>query len=87
MSMPRLPNPPVQYERYWADMYTKILEQENQTLWSAIQQLMLYELPSYSTADKLALTNVRIGRMIFDTDLDKACVYCSGGWETIDSAP
>lgn len=83
--IPRLPNAPREFEKEWATQLIRILELENQSLWAAIQQLRLYELPQYTTAEKNLLTGLRVGRMIFDTDLDKACVYTSGGWETITS--
>lgn len=39
MAMIRLPNPPRVYEENWANQYTRMLEQENEKLWSALQAL------------------------------------------------
>ena len=41
--------------------------------------------PSATTAQKNALSGISAGLMLFDTDLQKLCVYTSGGWETITS--
>ena len=40
-------------------------------------------LPNVTTAQKLAITSPELGRMVFDTTLDRACVYTSAGWRTI----
>lgn len=40
--------------------------------------------PSYSTAQKNALI-VQPGAVVFDTTLQKLCVYTSGGWQTLTS--
>lgn len=82
----RLPSPPASYERSWANQYSRILEQEDQTVQSNLQQLRLFVAPNYTTAQKNSLTVV-VGSVVFDTDLDKLCVLTSGGWETITSAP
>lgn len=84
--MIRLPNAPITYTTNWANQYTRILEQENQNLWNAIQLLQMNTLPSYTTAEKLTLTD-RAGWLIFDTDLGKACINTGSGWETITSVP
>jgi hypothetical protein len=39
-----------------------------------------------TTTQKNAIVNPGVGRIVFDTDLDKLCVYTSGGWETISSS-
>lgn len=41
--------------------------------------------PSATTAQKNALTGISVGFILFDTDLQKLCVYTSGGWETVTS--
>ena len=41
--------------------------------------------PLATTAQKNALTGISVGLMLFDTDLQKLCVYTSGGWETVTS--
>ena len=40
--------------------------------------------PAYTTAQKNALV-VNPGALVFDTTLQKLCVYTSGGWQTITS--
>lgn len=40
--------------------------------------------PPYTTAQKLALV-VNPGALVFDTTLQKLCVYTAGGWQTITS--
>ena len=40
--------------------------------------------PSYTTVQKVALV-VNPGALVFDTTLQKLCVYTSGGWQTITS--
>lgn len=40
--------------------------------------------PTYTTAQKNALT-VNPGALVFDTTLQKLCVYTSGGWQTVTS--
>ena len=37
-----------------------------------------------TTAEKGALTATE-GMLVFDTDLDKLCIYTSGGWQTVTS--
>ncbi len=41
--------------------------------------------PSVTSTEKAGLT-VNPGALVFDTDLQKLCVYTSGGWETISSS-
>ncbi len=41
-------------------------------------------LPVVTTAEKGNL-NVKEGTVVFDTTLNKACVYTGAGWETITS--
>lgn len=41
--------------------------------------------PSVTTAQKNAITGDDYGIIVFDTDLQKLCVYTSGGWETVTS--
>lgn len=83
--MLRLPNPDREYSVLWANQYTRTLEAENQQLWNAIQLLQQFVLPNYTTAEKNALTAQK-GMMVYDTTLNKACVYC-GSWQTITSIP
>lgn len=80
----RLPNPPLDYELAWSSQYSRVLEQEVQNLWSAIQLLQRSTLPSYTTAEKITLTD-RAGWLIFDSTLGKACINTGSGWETITS--
>jgi len=40
--------------------------------------------PNYTTTQKNALS-VGTGALVFDTTLQKLCVYTSGGWQTITS--
>ena len=40
--------------------------------------------PNYTTVQKNALTGAT-GALVFDTTLQKLCVYTSGGWQTITS--
>ena len=40
--------------------------------------------PSYTTVDKNALS-VTAGALVFDTTLQKLCVYTATGWQTITS--
>lgn len=40
--------------------------------------------PGYTTSQKNALS-VTPGAVVFDTTLQKLCVYTSGGWQTITS--
>lgn len=40
--------------------------------------------PNYTTAQKNALT-VTTGALVFDTTLQKLCVYTATGWQTITS--
>ena len=40
--------------------------------------------PNYTTVQKNALSAVT-GALVFDTTLQKLCVYTSGGWQTITS--
>jgi hypothetical protein len=42
--------------------------------------------PRLTTAQKAAISSPAQGLILFDTDLQKLCVYCSGGWETITSS-
>lgn len=80
--MARLPNPPDEYNRSWANQYSRVLE-------DVILQLqtkqMEVELPNYTTAQKEALTN-RAGLMVYDTTLGKSCINTGSGWETISSS-
>lgn len=84
MAVVRLPSPPRVYDTQWANQYTRVLEQENQQLWNAVQLLQQSILPLYTTTEKGLLTN-RQGQLIFDTTLNKACINTGSGWETITS--
>lgn len=83
----RLPSAPREYGTTWANQYTKTIEQEFQNIWNDIARLDQYVLPAYTTAEKVTLTNIQTGSIIFDTTLQKMCVYTNGGWETVTSAP
>lgn len=41
--------------------------------------------PNVTTAQKLNVVSETTGIIVFDTDLQKLCVYTSGGWETVTS--
>lgn len=41
--------------------------------------------PSATTAQKNALSGVSVGFLLFDTTLQKLCVYTATGWQTIQS--
>lgn len=41
--------------------------------------------PSVTTAQKNAIASDDYGIVVFDTDLQKLCVYTSSGWETVTS--
>ena len=41
--------------------------------------------PSVTTVQKNTITGDDYGIIVFDTDLQKLCVYTSGGWETVTS--
>ena len=40
---------------------------------------------NYTTTQKNALTGVTTGRLVFDTTLQKLCVYTGTGWQTVTS--
>jgi hypothetical protein len=42
--------------------------------------------PNATTTQKNAITGVAIGQVLFDTTLQKLCVYTATGWQTITSA-
>ena len=42
--------------------------------------------PNATTTQKNAITGAAIGQVLFDTTLQKLCVYTSTGWKTITSA-
>jgi len=42
-------------------------------------------LPNLTSAQKNAITPAD-GTIVYDTDLDKLCVRCAGGWQTVTSA-
>lgn len=42
--------------------------------------------PRVTTAQKSAISGVTGGMVVFDTTLQKLCVYTNGGWETITSS-
>ena len=42
--------------------------------------------PNATTTQKNAITNAAIGQMLFDTTLQKLCIYTSTGWKTVTSA-
>lgn len=42
--------------------------------------------PNATTAQKNAITGASTGRVLFDTTLQKLCVYTATGWQTITSA-
>ena len=41
--------------------------------------------PSVTTVQKNTITGDDYGIIVFDTDLQKLCIYTSGGWETVTS--
>jgi len=42
--------------------------------------------PNATTTQKNAITGAAIGQVLFDTTLQKLCVYTSTGWQTVTSA-
>jgi len=42
--------------------------------------------PNATTTQKNAITGATIGQILFDTTLQKMCVYTSTGWQTVTSA-
>lgn len=79
-----LPRPPDLYDRTWANQYSREIELSIGQLQALIQQLQRFQLPSYTTAERDSLTLVKVGTLIFDTDLDAPCVYTSAsGWREI----
>ena len=42
--------------------------------------------PNATTTQKNAITGATIGQVLFDTTLQKLCVYTSTGWQTVTSA-
>jgi hypothetical protein len=42
--------------------------------------------PNATTVQKNAITGAAIGQVLFDTTLQKLCVYTSTGWQTVTSA-
>jgi hypothetical protein len=86
MATIRFPSPPRVYDNTWANQYTRLLEQQVELIWNAVQEINLNVAPSYSSASKALLPN-RQGQVVFDTDLQKLCVNTGSGWETITSVP
>lgn len=82
--MIRLPDPPNEYDRGWANQYTREIETVVLQLQSAVQQLMKSILPNYTTVEKDSLS-ATAGQMVFDTTLGKACVYTGTAWQTVTS--
>lgn len=78
----RLPNPPAGFSIYWANQYTRVLED---TILQIETRLNSVKLPLYTTTQKEALIN-EAGLMVFDTTLGKACINTGLGWETISSS-
>jgi hypothetical protein len=57
----------------------------SRTTTQAIANLnQLTKAPNCTTVQKNALS-ATIGSLVFDTNLQKLCVYTSGGWQTITS--
>ena len=42
--------------------------------------------PNATTAQKNAITGASVGQILFDTTLQKLCVYTATGWQTVTSA-
>lgn len=90
-----LPNPPNQWDPQYMRQVIRVLENyfsqldsrtpNNADKYTADMFIGgTFALGNYTTAEKTALS-VEVGTVVFDTDLDKLCVYTSGGWETITS--
>jgi hypothetical protein len=91
-----LPNPPPEYDPQYLRQLIRVIE----IYFSQLDSLTPNHAQSYranilygalvarnvTTAEKDALDAV-VGMVVFDTDLDKLCVYTlSTGWEAITSA-
>jgi hypothetical protein len=66
-------------------------KQLNARLYELLRQMAIQvnavtsgNLPVVTTTEKGNL-NVKEGTMVFDTTLNKACIYTGAGWETITS--
>ena len=53
---------------------------------SSSQNVFPFIAPNVTTAQKNAITGASEGLVVFDTDLQKLCVYTSTGWQTISSS-
>jgi hypothetical protein len=80
---PRFPSPPDEYEREWANQYTRLLEQSIGSLLDRIQTLQDFVAPSMTTADRTLITGTP-GQIVYDTDIAKLFVWTTA-WEEITS--
>lgn len=90
-----LPNPPNEWDPQYMRQVIRVLENyfsqldsrtpNNAEKYTADEFVGgIFTLRNVTTAEKNALS-VGAGALVFDTDLDKLCVYTSGGWETVTS--
>jgi hypothetical protein len=45
-----------------------------------------FTAPNVTTVQKNAIVGAAIGQIVFDTTLQKLCVYTATGWQTVTSA-
>lgn len=86
---PALPAPPPTYDAAFFRQFLRTIEiycsqLDSQTPNSASLYRGIFGARNVTTAEKDDLQAMP-GWVVFDTDLDKLCVYTSGGWETITS--
>jgi len=87
-----LPNPPPIWDATWARQMIRVLEVYFSQLESDTPNhaekytAVSYVTTGYTTADKLLLTGVREGTIIYDKTLKKLCLYNGATWETVTSA-
>lgn len=81
-SDPRLPIPPA--EGYQKQLNARLYELLNGII-SRLNFLLDGRAPVVTTTEKNALTAYD-GMVVFDTTLNKLCVYTGSAWETITSS-
>jgi hypothetical protein len=78
-----LPNPPAQYDPQYLRQLIRVIE----TYFSQLDSNTFNGIAAtkqVTTAEKNALTP-SAGWVVFDTTLDKLCVYSGSAWETVTS--
>jgi hypothetical protein len=89
-----LPNPPPEYDPHYIRQFIRVLETYFSQLDSNTPNFAdsytantfsgIFAARQVTTAAKNALA-AQAGWVVFDTDLDKLCVYNGTSWETITS--